>query len=900
MRYTLTKNTFIHQFYFMRSLSKLCVLLLAAGLLIAPASGAAASKSKKKKSKTEEVAKPKVDKYTKMFVNDKSCLTAKGPFLTLHKLKGKLYVEVPLKTIGREMLIASTISEASDTNLGTIGYKPTDPIHVKFTRIDTTIYLSQAVVPPVHDTNDPHMSKAIGRSTLPPIMHSYPLVCYNRDSSAMVIEMTKFFSGDNELLAPIKSTKGGVVNITGKFKSEGSVINQIKSFEDNVTVKSYLSYSVTADLLGLLVIKKDEPMTVKVTRTILLLPEEAMRPRLADSRIGIFLTGMSRINGKKDKIEDFSVINRWNIQPKDMEAWKRGELVEPVKPIVFYLDDAFPALWREPIRRGVLRWNKAFEKIGFKNVMHIEDFPKDDPEFDPDNIKYSCIRYAPIAIANAMGPSWVDPRSGEILNASVYVYHDVMKLLNNWLFVQTAQADERVRAVTIPEEVIGDGLRYVVAHEVGHCLGYMHNMSASAVIPVDSLRSPSFTQKYGTTTSIMDYARFNYVARPGDRERGVKLTPPRFGLYDYYAVKWLYTPVPDAATAADEYAVTSKWITGAAADSVYRFGKQQFSRSIDPRSQSEDLGDDAVKASGYGIANLKYILGNMNAWIGAQDPDFSQRRTLYDEVLTQYIRYLNHVLANVGGIYFAEKMEGDPVEAYRSVPRERQREALLFCLAQLKDMKWLDNAELIRDMPLMGSPAESIMASLVSVVVAAPARVALSAALAEKEAYTPEECRRDVYEFVWASTLKGRTPDALEMMLQREYVRSLSLSAGLKYTGTGAREEKKLVSDEGLMPVPAFLGEHAARTAALTACGERCGHDPFETFSAAHRVDTAPLLGYGSPRLNYYDPRNTEAGDYAALLKLRAMLRTKSASATGEARLHYELLLRNIEKALKK
>ena len=421
-------------------------------------------------------------------------------------------------------------------------------------------------------------------------------------------------------------------------------------------------------------------------------------------------------------------------------------------------------------------------------------------------------------------------------------------------------------------------------------------MSASAVIPVDSLRSPSFTQKYGTTTSIMDYARFNYVARPGDRERGVKLTPPRFGLYDYYAVKWLYTPVPDAATAADEYAVTSKWITGAAADSVYRFGKQQFSRSIDPRSQSEDLGDDAVKASGYGIANLKYILGNMNAWIGAQDPDFSQRRTLYDEVLTQYIRYLNHVLANVGGIYFAEKMEGDPVEAYRSVPRERQREALLFCLAQLKDMKWLDNAELIRDMPLMGSPAESIMASLVSVVVAAPARVALSAALAEKEAYTPEECRRDVYEFVWASTLKGRTPDALEMMLQREYVRSLSLSAGLKYTGTGAREEKKLVSDEGLMPVPAFLGEHAARTA----CGERCGHDPFETFSAAHRVDTAPLLGYGSPRLNYYDPRNTEAGDYAALLKLRAMLRTKSVSATGEARLHYELLLRNIEKALKK
>ena len=307
-----------------------------------------------------------------------------------------------------------------------------------------------------------------------------------------------------------------------------------------------------------------------------------------------------------------------------------------------------------------------------------------------------------------------------------------------------------------------------------------------------------------------------------------------------------------------------------------------------------------MKASAYGISNLKYILANMNAWIGAQDPDFSQRRTLYDELLTQYVRYLNHVLANVGGIYFAEKMEGDPVEAYRSVPRAVQREALLFCLAQLRDMEWLDNRELIRDMPLMGSPARSIGASLVAVAVAAPARVALSAALGGKDAYTPEECRRDVYDFVWASTLKGRTPDAVEMMLQREYVRSLSLSAGLKYTGTGARAEKKIVSDEGLLPVPAFLEAHAARTAAMSSCGE-CGRcDPFEAFAASHRVDTAPLMGYGSPRLNYYDPRNTEAGDYAALLELRKMLRSKSLSAAGEARLHYELLLRNIEIALKK
>ena len=264
--------------------------------------------------------------------------------------------------------------------------------------------------------------------------------------------------------------------------------------------------------------------------------------------------------------------------------------------IVFYVDDGFPEMWKKHIFEAVDQWNEPFGRIGFKNAIAAKPYPKDDPEFDPDNIKYSCIRYAPIAIANAMGPSWVDPRSGKILNASVYVYDDVMKLLNNWLFVQTAQADERVRAVTIPEEVIGDGLRYVVAHEVGHCLGYMHNMSASAVIPVDSLRSPSFTQKYGTTTSIMDYARFNYVARPGDRERGV-LTPAAFRplrlLCREMALHARARRCDGCRRICRHFEMDNQ-----GAPFGRRFGKQQFSRSIDPRSQSEDLGDDAVKASG--------------------------------------------------------------------------------------------------------------------------------------------------------------------------------------------------------------------------------------------------------------------------------------------------------------
>lgn len=884
----------------MRSLSKLCVLLLAAGLLIVPASGTAASKSKsnKKKGKTEEVAKPKVDKYTKMFVDDKSCQTAKGPFLTLHKLKGKLYVEVPIKTIGREMLIASTISEASDTNLGTIGYKPTDPIHVKFTRIDTTLYLSQAIVPPVHDTNDPHMVKAIGRSTLPPIMNAYQLVCYNRDSSAMVIDMTKFFAGDNSLLAPIQNTKGGVVNITGKFKEEGSVIDQIKSFEDNATVKSYLSYSVTADLLGLMVIKKDEPMTMKVTRTILLLPEETMQPRLADARIGIFLTGMSRINGKKDKIEDFAVINRWNLQPKDVEAWKRGELVEPVKPIVFYLDDAFPALWREPIRRGVLRWNKAFEKIGFKNVMHIEDFPKDNPDFDPDNLKYSCIRYVPAAVANAMGPSWVDPRSGEIINASVLMYNDVVKLAAVWRFIQTSQVDERVRCKELPDDVFQESLEYILAHEVGHCLGLMHNMAASNAFPVDSLRSATFTQQHGTTPSIMDYARFNYVAQPGDK--GVKLTPPDLGPYDEYVIKYAYTPLPDKKDMFDEEKTIRGWIDEKVGDPIYRYGRQQVIARYDPTAIEEDLGDDHIKAGDYGISNLKYVVSHMEEWItDEEDPDLLIRTELYEAAAGQFARYVNAVMLNVGGIYLTDvnsNTAGGPQAV--PVPKELQRASLKWVLAQMKDSSWLEQPALTEKLPLHVDLSFILRFNFCRAFFAYYKNVMLSSHIADNP-YTPQEYMNDLYNIVFESTIKGRPVSASERLIQRMFVDSA--------TDVASSEAKRIKLGGIVEAYAPSVDEIALMGLDKSGVVERYLGPLREAEELQGKGYIASLLwnnealtsGYGWQ----YNVQLRSIDESRALFvnvndRILKLLRNRVQSATGETKSHYQALIFTIERAL--
>ena len=504
--------------FYVRTISPLFLLVVLSLCGSQQAFGLCGKRSRKAPAEQRDTTKSSA--YDKFFKEEHRI--ARGLF-TLHEMKGRVYFEIPLRLMDRSMLLGTTISATSDNGHGIVGSKPKDPLHFAFTRAGDRIAMrlisERTVSPPLPDHAE--IGRALATSNIGAIYQLFKIETFTPDSSAVVVDATNLFVSDDERLSPFdkysQHTLSGRLKRKESFEKEKSYVTGIKSFSDNVSVSSSLNYRVTISERGL----RDVPVTIAATRSILLLDSLPVSPRITDSRIAVFPTGKMLYSPTTQGARPIWYANRWRLEPSDIEAYRRGELVDPVKPIVFYIDRNFPRTWLPYVIEGVNQWSELFEQIGFRNAVQARLFPEDDPEFDPDNLKYSCVRYAPVTIQNAMGPSWTDPRSGEIVSASVYLYHDVIELINNWLFIQTSPADPRVRQKQIPQEIIGDALRYVLSHEIGHCLGFMHNMGASSVIPVDSLRSPSFTRKTGTTPSIMDYARFNYVAQPGDE--GVRL-----------------------------------------------------------------------------------------------------------------------------------------------------------------------------------------------------------------------------------------------------------------------------------------------------------------------------------------------------------------------------------------
>ncbi len=736
---------------------------------------------RKRKAEKTDTAIVKTGRYDEITKKAKS----RDGMFTIHQVEGDWYFELPDTLMGRDLLIVNKVSgvpyELNDAGLNK-GMSYED----KLIRFHKDIVQKKVWVttwnPRVSVPEGDAIARSVKDNYREAVIEQFPIEAFNNDSTAVLIKVNKVFDGSEKSFNDLYNS----ISLGTAVKRELSRIASMKSFPQNIVVKSFLTTQVTEG-------HESVPVTVETTTDIVLLPEQPMKPRFADNRVGFFSTPHIYFNDKQQAVEKRELVHRWRLEPKpeDVEKYKRGELVEPVKPIVFYIDPATPAQWREAIKAGVFDWQEAFEAAGFKNAVVAKDAPADDPDFDIDDSRYSVITYAASQQANAMGPSVIDPRSGEIIEADVVWWHNVMTLLHTWMQVQTAPVDPRARFNTFEDEYMASAIRFVSSHEVGHTFGLKHNMGASYAFPVDSLRSRTFTAKMGgTASSIMDYARFNYVAQPED---GVERITPVIGMYDKYAINWAYRWL-DVEEPHEELPVLNEWITAHSGDPMYWYGEQQDSRDpIDPRAQDEDLGNDLIKANRYGILNLKRIVPNIEKWTSAPGENYIQAGKLLMAVINQWKMYAGHVMAYVGGFYINNPVAGEDFCRYVPVEKEKQREAIKYLSEEVFQIPdWLFGADIWKkSYPVRTSPAGEIEYSPYSTARELQyavfydlmkddrlLRMYESEVLAGCEkVYTPEEMFVDLHRAVFKSSLQGRNLSLYERMTQKNFIDALIVSS---------------------------------------------------------------------------------------------------------------------------
>ncbi|PWG04676.1 zinc-dependent metalloprotease [Polaribacter aquimarinus] len=725
-------------------------------------------KKKKEVKKTSVKPKPRPKKgdiqpYNKVVTKDHK--TDEGLF-KVHTKDNSYLFEIPDSLFKREMLMVTRIAKTA-SGIGFGGGKTNTQV-LRWEKKNKQILLRVVSHNVVADTILP-VHEAVVNSNLEPILFSFPIKAFSKDSTATVIDATSLLSSDVKPLGfPGFYRKFYQVSRIDKTRS---YVDRVSSYPQNIEIRHVKTYfankAPSNSALG--------SITVEMSNSMVLLPKVPMKRRYFDERVGWFARSQTDYGLKAQKSKSVTFLDRWRLEVKDedLEKFKRGELVEPKKQIVYYVDRATPKEWVPFIKQGINDWQVAFEAAGFKNAIIAKDPPskEEDPDWSPEDVRYSVVRYLASPIPNANGPHVSDPRSGEILESDINWYHNVMTLLKNWFFIQTAAINPDARSKEFKTEVMGRLIRFVSSHEVGHTLGLPHNMGSSVAYPVDSLRSATFTQKYGTAPSIMDYARFNYVAQPEDK--GVALMP-NIGPYDKYAISWGYRPILEK-TAKEEKPILDQWILAKADNPMYRFGHQQAGGVVDPSSQTEDLGDNAMKASMYGIKNLKRILPNLEKWTSEKGENYDELQTMYGQLISQFNRYMGHVTANVGGVYEYFKTSDQDGAVYTHVNKSTQKEALQFVIDELfKTPTWMLNKNIFSKTEFSGSieRVRSLQSRTLNNILnpGRMARMIENETLNGASSYTLVNMMSDLRKGVWTEMYNGRTIDTYRRNLQRAYL----------------------------------------------------------------------------------------------------------------------------------